>query len=99
MQFGSFTYADIADGRGDQHAFGAFQRTEHDLNRKLAAVVSPPDKFDAGADLLCQRLGRGAGAIRDQPLGEAMRYDVCYPLSDQFVATISELRLGLEVDQ
>ena len=35
------------------------ERAQHDLDRKLAAVLAPPDELDAGADLLRQRvLGR-----------------------------------------
>ncbi len=36
-----FAHADVADRCGHQRSFGAFQRAQHDLDRKLAAVLPP----------------------------------------------------------
>ena len=41
MRFGVPAHADVADGRGDQDSFGAFERAQHDLDGKLAAVFAP----------------------------------------------------------
>ena len=92
-------HADVANCRGHQDALVVFQRAQHDLDGKRVAVLAPCRQFDSGADLLRQRLGRGARAVRDQPLGEADRDDVGDLLSEQFVARISELLFGLEIDE
>ena len=99
MPFGGFAHADVADGGRDQHSLGAFERAEHDLDRKLAAVLAPRREFDAGADLLRQCVCCGAGAVGDQPLGEAFGNDVFYLLPDQFIAAVAELLLRLHVEQ
>ena len=99
MLLGRLAHADVADRRGHQDAFGAFQRAQHDLDRKRAAVLAPRGQLDAGADLLRQGLGRGACAVRDQPLGEADGDDVGDLLSEQFVAAVAELLFGLEIDE
>ena len=57
------------------------------------------DELDPGADLLGQRVGRGAQIVRDQPLGEALRDDVRDLLPDELVAAVAELLLGLDVEQ
>ena len=41
MLFRRLAHADVADRRRHQDAFGAFQRAQHDLDRKLAAVLAP----------------------------------------------------------
>jgi hypothetical protein len=69
-------HADVADGRRHQDILAALQRAEHDLDRKLAAVLAARRKLDPCADLLGQRLGSGARAVGDQPFGEAFRDDV-----------------------
>ena len=51
-------HADVADRRGHQDSFGAFQRAQHHLDRKLAAVLAQRDEFNARADLLRQRVFR-----------------------------------------
>ncbi len=51
-------HADVADGCRDQDSLGAFERAEHDLDRKLAAILAPSGELDSGSDLLCQRFGR-----------------------------------------
>ena len=76
MLFRFLAHADVADRRRHQDAFGAVQRAQHDLDRKFAAVLAPPDEFDPSADLLRQRIGRGARAVGNQPLGEALGDDV-----------------------
>ena len=65
----------------------------------VAAVLARARQLDAGADLLRQRLGRGARAVGDQPLGEALRDDVRDLLPEELVAAIAELLLRLNVDQ
>ena len=71
MFFRVLAHADVADGGRDQDAFGAFERTQHDLDGKLAAILASPREFDASADLLRQRLGCSAGAVGDQAFGKA----------------------------
>ena len=73
MLFRILAHADVADRRRHQSSFGAFQRAQHDLDRKLAAVLAPPDEFDPGADLLRQRVFRGSQTVGDQPFREALR--------------------------
>ncbi len=57
------------------------------------------DQLDPGADLLRQRVLRGAQRIGDQPLRETLRNDVLDRLPDQFVAAITELLFRLLVQQ
>ena len=52
-----------------------------------------------GADLLRQRVLRGAQAVGDQPLGEALGNDVRDLLPEQLVAAVAELLLRLDVEQ
>jgi hypothetical protein len=99
MLFRRFAHADVADRRGDQDALGAFQRAQHQLDRKFAAILAPRDKLDPGADLLRQRLRRGSRAVRDQPLGKALRNDGLDLLPDEFVAAVPELLLRLQVQK
>ena len=58
-----------------------------------------PDEFDPGSDLLRQGFGGGAGAVGDQPFGEALGNDVLDLLPHQFVAAVAELFLRLHVQQ
>ena len=92
-------HADVADRRRHQDAFGALQRAQHDLDRKLAAILAPPGELDPRADLLRQRVLRGAQTVRDQPLGEAFRNDVRHLLAEQFIAAVAELFLRLKIQQ
>ena len=39
-------HADVADRRRHQDAFRAFERAQHDLDRKLAAILAPPGELD-----------------------------------------------------
>ncbi len=64
MIFGLLADADVADRSGDQDAVGALQRAQHDLDRKFAAILAARREFDAGADLLRQRLGRWCACCR-----------------------------------
>ena len=57
------------------------------------------DELDPGADLLGQRVGRGAQVVGDQPFREALRDDVRHLLPDELVAAVAELLLGLDVEQ
>ena len=68
MLFRGLAHADVADRRRHQDSFGAFQRAQHDLDRKLAAVLPQGGELDAGADLLGQRSLGGAKIVRDEPL-------------------------------
>ncbi len=98
---GGLPDADVADRRGHQHAVAAFQRTQHDLDGKRAAVLAAAGagKFDARADLLGQCLGGRAGAVGKQALGKALGDDVADRLAQQFVPMVAELALRLEVQQ
>src|SRR5664280_2969431 len=91
QSFHILAHADVADGRSHQDSFGAFQRAQHDLDRKLAAILAPRDELNAGSDLLRQRLCRGSLSVRYQPLREALWNDVGDLLPKQLVATVSEL--------
>ena len=51
------------------------------------------------ADLLRQRVFRGAKVVRDQPFREALRNDVRHLLPEEFVAAVSEFLLGLKIQQ
>ena len=85
--------ADIAD---HQNSLGAFERTQHDLDRKFAAILAPARQFRFGADLKCERRGK---TIIDQALCNALRNDLLDVLPKQFIATIAEFLLGLKVQQ
>ena len=98
MGFGVAAHGDIADGRGDENALGALQRAEHDLDGKLALILAQSVQLDAGADLLGQRLGGGAGAVGDEPLGKAHGDDVGDFLAEQLIAAVAELGLGAGVE-
>ena len=99
MLFRGLARADVADGRRHQNAFGAFQRTQHDLDGKLAPVLPLPGEFDPRPHLLRQSIGRTAGSVGDQPLREAVRNDVLYLLAQEFIAPVAELPLGLHIHQ
>ena len=99
MVFRRLAYADVADRRRHQDTFGAFQRAQHELDRKLAAVLAPRRELDPGPDLLRQRFGRGAGSVGDQPFGEALRNDVRHLLTEEFIAAVAELLLRLNIEE
>ncbi len=99
MTIGGFAHGDVADRRRHQDALGAFERAEHELDRKLAAVLAPPDQFQPRADLLHQRLGVAAGVVGDEPLGEAFRNDDVDFLSQELVVDEAELPLRLDIHQ
>ena len=99
MLFRGLAHADVADRRRHQDPFGAIQRAQHDLDGKLAAVFPPPDEFNSRADLLRQRVFRGAQSVSDQPLREAFGNDVLDLLSKEFVTAIAELLLRLDIQQ
>src|ERR1700728_184764 len=99
VRFRSLAHADVADCGRHQGAFNAYQRAEHDLDRKLTAVLPPGDKFDPCIDPLRQRVFRGAEIVRDQPFREAHRNDVRYLLPKKLVAAIAELLLRLNIQQ
>ena len=92
-------HADVANCRRHQGPFGAFQRAQHDLDRKLAAVLPQPDELDPGSDLLRQRILRGSQIVRDQPLRKAHANDVRHLLTEQFVPVVAELFFRLEIEK
>ena len=75
MLFRSLAHGDVADRRRHQDAFGAFQRAQHDLDRKFAAILAPRRELDPCTNLLRQRVFRRAKIVGDQPFGEALRND------------------------
>ena len=99
MLFRSLAHADVADRRRHQRSFGALQRAQHDLDRERAAVLAPRGELDTRADLLVQRVFRGAEIVRDQPFREALRDDVRHLLPEQLVAAVAELLLRLNIQQ
>src|ERR1700677_4026352 len=99
MCFRSLAHADVANCSRDQSSFSAFQRAQHDLDRKLAAVLSRPYQFDPGADLLRQRIFGGSKIVRDEPFREANRNNVGDLLPEEFVTAISKLLLRLNIQQ
>ena len=80
-------------------ALPAFQGAQHQLDRELAAILTPADQFDPGADLLGQGVFVGSQIVGDEALGEALGNDGGDLLAQQLVAGISELPLGLEVQE
>ncbi len=99
MRLGGFPDADVPDCCRHQRLVRVSQRAEHDLDRKFAAVLALPDQLDAGADLLGERVFRGPQIVCNQTLGKADRNDVRDFLSEQFVAPISELLFGLQIQK
>ncbi len=99
MLLRALAHSDVADGRRYQDALVAFQRAEHDLDGKPGPVLAPPVEFNPGADLLRQRLGRGAGSVGDQPLRKALRNDGCHLPAQELIAAVSKLALHPGVQQ
>src|ERR1700726_3258874 len=99
MLFGLFAFGDVPDGCRYQDPLGAFERTQHDLDGKLASILSPTDELNPRSHLLRQRLGRGSGTVSDQPLCEAFRDDVLHLLSYKFITVVTELFLRLKVQK
>src|ERR1700730_2286333 len=99
MLFRSLAHADVADRCRHQGSLVALQRTQHDLNRNLAAVLPPPEELNPRTDLLRQRVGRGAMSIRDQSFRESLGNDVLHLLTHEFIAAVSELLLRLDIQQ
>ena len=99
MGVGALTHGDVADGRSHQNAFRAFERAEHDLDGKLAAVFAPPDELDSSADLLGQSFGCAASTVGDDALREALGNDVLHLLPDEFIAAVPELLFRPDVQQ
>ena len=65
MFISGFAHADIANGGGDQDAFGAFERTQHDFNWEFGFILSAGDEFDSRSDLLSESVGGAARAVGD----------------------------------
>src|ERR1700682_6501794 len=88
--------ADVAD---HQDSLGAFERTQHDLHRKLAPILSQSGELDPRSDLQRQGVPRGSQTAREQALCEALRNDVFHVLPEEFVRAVSEFFLRLEIRQ
>src|ERR1700687_4633767 len=99
MLFRGLAHADVADRRRYQDSFGALQRAEHDLDRKLAAILAPSSELKPGADLLRQRVFGGSQIVRDQPFRKTLRNDVLDLLPEQLIAAVAKLLLCLKVQQ
>src|SRR5580692_2975804 len=99
MRIRGLPHADVADRRGHQNSFGTFERAQHDLDGKLAAILAPPDEFNSSADLLRQRLCRAASAVSDDPFCKPYGNDVLHLLPDEFIAAISKPLLRLDIQQ
>src|ERR1700683_5415299 len=97
MVFRVLAHADVADRSRHQNSLGAFERTQHDLDWKLAPILAPSDEFKACADLLGERIRRGAKVVRNQPLGKSFRNDVLHLLTDEFITAIPELLFRLQI--
>src|SRR5664280_1605745 len=91
--------ADIADRCRHQDSFCAFQRAQHDLDRKLTSVLPPRGELYPHTDLLRQRVSRGSRTVSDQPLREALWNDVLHLLTYELIAAVSQLFLRLNIQQ
>ena len=65
VRFRILADADVADRRSHQDSLDAFERAEHDLNRKLASILPPRNEFDSCSDLLRQRFRCASVTVRD----------------------------------
>src|ERR1700730_7126485 len=99
MRFRHFARAYVADRCRHQDALSAFQRAQHDLDRKRASILPPPGELNPRTDLLRQRLSRGSRTVRDQSFRETFRNDVLHLLPYEFIAAVSELFLCLNIQQ
>ena len=100
MRFGLLAHADVADRRRHQDAVGALQRAQHDLDRKLAAVLAPPRAVrcrcrSAAPARLPPSAARRRRSRSAKPSG--MMFVTFWP--DQLVAAVAELLLRLHVQQ
>jgi len=96
---GSFAQSDVPDGRSDQDAVGILERTQHDLNGKLASVFPPSIQLDLCTDMLYRCVSDVPFPLLDQQFREARGNDFLHLLSKKFVTTVSELFLRLHVQQ
>src|ERR1700674_3577825 len=99
MLLGPFAHADVADRCRHQDSFGAFQRAQHDLDRKVASILPPPSELNPCSHLLCQRVFRGSKTVREQPFCETLRNDVLHLLPYEFITVVSELFLRLQIQK
>ena len=99
MRLGLLARGDVANRRGHQDSFRARQRTQHELDWKLASILASPVQFDPHADLLPQRVLGGPKAVSDQPFGKALRDDILHLLAQKFVAAVAELFLRLKIEK
>ena len=99
LALGFLAPADVSDGGRYEDPFGALERTEHDLDRELRAVLAQAYELNAGPHLLCHSVGRRSQIIGDQAFRETLGDDVRDWLRDKFVPLVPELPFGLEVQQ
>src|ERR1700676_3366281 len=93
MRIGVFAHANVADRCRHQDSLSAFQRAQHDLDRKLTSILPPPGELNPCTDLLRQRLSRGSRTVSDQSFRETFRNDVLHLLPYEFIAAVSEMFL------
>ena len=97
--FGLFAGGDVADGGGHQHALGAGERTEHDFDGELAAILTPPES-SMPVPICCARASsaeRRASAISRSAKPSGMMFFTLLP--HQFVAAVAKLLFRLHVEQ
>ena len=100
MALSSFANTDVANRRRHQNAFRAFERTQHELDGKLASILASSGEFNSRtADLLRSRIFRRSKIISDQPFREPHRNDVHYLAPCQLIPTVSELFLSLQIQE
>src|SRR5665213_1082889 len=97
MRFRDLAHADVANCGCDQGSFGTYQRTQHDLDRKLAAILPLRNELDSRAYLLRRCVLRRSKIIRDEAFRETHRNDVCDLLPEEFVAAIAKLLFRLNI--
>ena len=99
LLLGFLAFRDVPDGGSHQDALRAFERTQHDLDGEIAAILPPRGEFNPRTDLLRQRVRRSSRAVGDQPLRETLWNDVFHLLPYQLIAAVSKLFLRLQVQQ
>jgi hypothetical protein len=72
---------DVADGCRHQYPFRVFQRAQHQLYRKIAAVLAAPDQLDPSTDLLRQSVFRRAQATSRSAKPSGMMFVTFCPRS------------------
>jgi hypothetical protein len=80
IQFRSLARAYIADHCRYQDSIDAFQRAQHDFNRKFATILVEFGKLNPHPDLLRQGFDRTSRSICDQPFCKTMGKNGLYLL-------------------